>query len=108
VPGGTRYQLHPDLDLTSLSLGREARIICQAMQTYGFFIVESTSGMALYFRSIHNGGASYAGMDFTGITTGSAAFATIRNNLRVIAPAPSYEYDYPSRWSPANPRKYFV
>jgi hypothetical protein len=108
VPGGTRYQLNPSLDLDTLGLGREARIICQAMQTYGFFIVESTSGMALYFRSTHNGGASYSGMDFTGITGGSAAFNTIKNNLRVIAPAPSYEYDYPSRWSPPNPRKYFV
>jgi hypothetical protein len=108
VPGGTRIQLNPSLDLDTLTLGREARIICRALQVYGAFIVESTSGFALYFRSTHNGGASYSGMSFTGITPGSAAYTTIKANFRIIAPAPSYEYDYPSRWSPVNPRKYFV
>jgi hypothetical protein len=108
VPGGTRIQLSPTLDLDTLGLGREAKIICQAWQTYGAFVVESTSGFCMYFRSTANGGASYSGMDFTGIRKGDQAFVTIKNNFRVIAPAPSYEYDYPSRWSPVNPRKYFV
>jgi hypothetical protein len=108
VPGGTRIQLSPTLDLDSMGLGREAKIICQAWQTYGAFVVESTSGFCMYFRSTANGGASYSGMDFTGIRKGDQAFTTIKNNFRIIAPAPSYEYDYPSRWSPVNPRKYFV
>jgi hypothetical protein len=108
VPGGTRIQLSPTLDLDTLGLGREAKIICQACQTYGAFVVESTSGFCMYFRSTANGGASYSGMDFTGIRKGDGAFTTIKNNFRIIAPAPSYEYDYPSRWSPVNPRKYFL
>jgi hypothetical protein len=78
------------------------------MQTYGFFIVEASGGLPMYFRCTANGGASYSGMSFTGINQGDAAYATIKANYRVIAPAPSYEYDYPSRWSPVNPRKYFV
>jgi hypothetical protein len=100
--------LSPTLDLDTMGLGREAKIICQAWQTYGAFVVESTSGFCMYFRSTANGGASYSGMDFTGIRKGDQAFTTIKNNFRIIAPAPSYEYDYPSRWSPVNPRKYFV
>ena len=108
VPGGTRLQLDPDLDLNSLRLGREAMVICRALQTYGAFIVESSSGLALYFRSNHNRGMDqYAGMDFTGIRRGDPAFAVIRSKLRVVAPAPPEGgYDYPSVWSPPNPRRY--
>lgn len=108
VPGGTRLQLDPDLDLNSLRLGREALVICRALQTYGAFIVESSSGLALYFRSNNNRGTDqYAGMDFTGIRRGDPAFATIRSKLRVVAPAPPEGgYDYPSVWSPPNPKRY--
>lgn len=97
IPNGTRYQLNPSFNVEASTLGKEAKVIAKAMQKYGFFVTERTSGIALYFRSTSNGLASYAGMNFSGLN------GNLLSQCRVIAPALSYEYDFPARFTPAQP-----
>lgn len=97
VPNGSRIQLDPSYDVDGSSAGDEAKVILKALQEFGGFIVERTSGFALYFQCTANGNASYAGMDFSGLN------GAIFDYCRIIAPAASYEYDYPSRFSPSQP-----
>lgn len=97
VPNGSRIQLDPSYDVDGSSAGEEAKVILKALQEFGGFIVERTSGFALYFQCTANGNASYAGMDFSGLN------GAIFDYCRIITPAASYEYDYPSRFSPAQP-----
>jgi hypothetical protein len=88
VPNGSRLQLDPNLNLDTLGLGPEARIIAEALQEYGAFVTERTSGFALYFQSGQNQGKDlYAGMNFSGLDE------SLHDHWRVIAPESPNNYD---------------
>ena len=88
VPNGSRLQLDPNLNLDTLGLGPEARIIAEALQEYGAFVTERTSGFALYFQSGQNQGKDlYAGMNFSGLDE------SLHDHWRVIAPESPINYD---------------
>jgi hypothetical protein len=92
VPNGTRLQLDPGLDLSGFPMGREAKVIARALQTYGAFVVEATDGFALYFRSAENLGRNpYAAMAME-LPPG------LHRHWRVIAPEAPYEYDHAGRF----------
>lgn len=48
IPEGALVQLDPQLDLDSLKLDRPARIIAQALQTYGMYLCDGAGGLVLY------------------------------------------------------------
>ncbi len=98
LPNGSRLQLDPAFDINTIA-GREARVIAQALKDYGAFVVERTTGVALYFQSTSNGKANYSGMNFSGLVPG------LWNRCRILLPQASYEYDYPARFTPATPHK---
>jgi hypothetical protein len=88
VPNGTRLQLDPNLDLDSLGLGREARIVAEALQEYGAFVIERTSGFALYFQSNQNLPSDpYASMNFSGLDQ------KLHDHWQVVAPQAPKSYD---------------
>lgn len=96
VPAGSLLQLDPAYDLTRL--GAEARIIAQTWQTYGAYVVERGSGVALLFRSTHNmPNDAYAGMDLSGLD------GDLLQNLRVIAPRAAASYDSAETFTPPMP-----
>ncbi len=46
-PQGLRFRIKPTVDLTTLGLAPEARVIAQALQTYGFYVGDSAGVTAL-------------------------------------------------------------
>lgn len=96
VPAGSLLQLDPAYDLTRL--GTEARVIAEAWKTYGAYVVDRGSGVALLFRSNHNlPGDAYAGMDLAGLD------GELVRNLRVIAPRAASTYDSAETFTPPMP-----
>jgi stage V sporulation protein SpoVS len=98
LPNGSRLQLDPLFDINTIP-GREARIIAKAMQDYGVFVVERTTGVALYFQSTSNGKANYSGMNFSGLVPG------LWNRCRILLPNASYAYDSAPSYTPPMPHK---
>ncbi|MEZ0311640.1 MAG: hypothetical protein ACAI38_07690 [Myxococcota bacterium] len=96
VPAGSLLQLEPTYDLTRL--GAEARVIAEAWKTFGAFVVDRGSGVALLFRSSHNlPNDPYAGMDLSGLD------GELLRHLRVIAPRASFAYDSAETFAPPVP-----
>ena len=96
VPAGSLLQLDPEYDLTRL--GDEARVIAEAWKTFGAYVVDRGSGLALLFRSTHNLPENpYLGMDFDGLD------GELLRHLRVIAPRAAYAYDSAETFSPPTP-----
>ncbi len=96
VPAGALLQLDPEYDLTRL--GDEARVIAEAWKTFGAYVVDRGSGIAMLFRSTHNLTENpYLGMDFEGLD------GELLQYLRVIAPRASYTYDSAETFSPPTP-----
>jgi hypothetical protein len=88
IPNGTHLQLDPSLDLNSLNLGREAMIVAEALQEYGAFVTERTSGFAVYFQSNQNLPTDpYAGADFTGLDQ------RLHEHWQVLQPEAPASYD---------------
>ncbi len=54
---GARLQLDPNLDLDSLGLCEEAKIVARALQKYGLFIVDNAGGFSIYFQCLDKDGS---------------------------------------------------
>ena len=61
---GVRLQLDPELDLESLGLSREVKVIARALQSYGMFNGDSTHNtFKIYFQNLGPDGGKWASMD---------------------------------------------
>lgn len=70
IPEGAHLQLNPDLDLDSLDLSREGKIIAQALQEYGAFVVDNADGIALYAEGRYGKEVTWEGLlDSEDVTT---------------------------------------
>jgi hypothetical protein len=99
-PNGGRMRLDPTLNLDTLGLGKEAKIIARAMQVYGMFSIERGDGLAIYFESSFGRNPDpYAGMDFNGLT------GTLLERMWVLQGEASYAYETARSWSPPQPRR---
>jgi hypothetical protein len=58
IPTGARLQLDPGLDLDSLGLAPWQRTIARALQTYGAFVADTSTGIALYAQNPQSYGAN--------------------------------------------------
>jgi hypothetical protein len=58
MPMGSRLQLDPTLDVASLGLEPGEEMIARALQTYGAFIVDSSSTLACYAQNFAIAGSS--------------------------------------------------
>lgn len=58
-PEGTRFQLDPGLDLSSLKLSPVQLIVAQALQRYGMYLRDTAGAVALYAQSRADG-STYA------------------------------------------------
>jgi hypothetical protein len=97
-PNGARMQFDPTVNLDTLGLGKEAKIIVRAMQRYGMFSIERGSGLAIYFQNSTTSSADpYAGMDFRGLT------GTLLTQMRVLQGERSYAYETGNSWTPPQP-----
>ena len=59
IPEGARIQLNPNLELDSLNLSKEARIITKTLQKYGAFVVDNSKGFPLYFQNLGPDGGKW-------------------------------------------------
>jgi hypothetical protein len=83
MPMGSRLQLDPSLNVASLGLEPGEEMIARALQTYGAYVVDSSSAMACYAQ----GGGSYPSSWSSGIRR------DLILRMRIVAPpsAPSYD-----------------
>lgn len=69
LPMGARLQLDPELDLESLDLSREVKVIAKALQTYGMFNGDSTHNtFKIYFQNLGPDGGIWANMDLASLS----------------------------------------
>lgn len=59
IPEGVRIQLDPNLDIDSLNLSEEAKIIARTLQKYGAFVVDNGRGFSLYFQNLGSDGGKW-------------------------------------------------
>ncbi|MGB0671369.1 MAG: hypothetical protein ACPGNT_07715 [Rhodospirillales bacterium] len=68
IPMGARLQLDPDLDLDSLNLSPEVRVIARALQVYGMFNGDTTHDVfKIYFQNLGRSSLAWVGMDFSSL-----------------------------------------
>jgi len=88
VPIGSHLQLDPNLDINSLLLGPEAKVIAEALQQYGAYVVDRTNGFAVYMQSKQNLPSDpYTGMNFAGLDS------RLHDHWQVLAPEAPDSYD---------------
>ncbi len=87
MPMGSRLQLDPSLDVSTLGLEPGEEIVARALQTYGAYIVDSSSSMACYAQSTALGGISYPASWASGIRRDLVL------RMRIVAPPPTPAYD---------------
>lgn len=68
IPEGARLQLDPSLDLNSLGLSDEVKIIAKAMQEYGMFNVDGSSAFKIYLQNLGPDGGEWKNYDFTSLS----------------------------------------
>lgn len=61
LPYGVRIQLDPSLDLDSLGLSKETKVIAKAMQVYGMFLADGADNFKVYFQNLGPDRAVWAG-----------------------------------------------
>ncbi|WP_408096344.1 hypothetical protein ACJVC5_14995 [Peredibacter sp. HCB2-198] len=49
---GARIQLNPNLDLDSLNLSADAKVVARALQKYGAFMADNSPTLSLYFQNL--------------------------------------------------------
>lgn len=59
IPEGARIQLNPGLNLDSLRLSRDAKLVARALQKYGAYVVENASGFPLSFQNLGSDGGKW-------------------------------------------------
>jgi hypothetical protein len=80
LPMGTRLQLSPTFDISVLPA--DQRVIAKALQTYGAYVVDTSSAIALSAQNTTSTGSyRYPASWSSGLASG----ATILRNLRVVA-----------------------
>jgi hypothetical protein len=52
IPEGARLQLDPNLDLNTLGLSPETKVVARAMQTYGMIVSDNSSAFKTYFQNL--------------------------------------------------------
>jgi chitodextrinase len=87
MPMGSHLQLDPSLDLSTLGLEPGEEIVARALQTYGAYIVDSSSSLACYAQSTALGGISYPSSWSSGIRRDLVL------RMRIVAPPPAPTYD---------------
>lgn len=61
---GARIQLNPNLDLDTLGLSADAKVVARALQTYGAFMADNAPAFNLYFENL---GPNSANWEATGL-----------------------------------------
>ena len=61
---GARIQLNPNLDLNTLGLSADAKIVARALQKYGAFMADNAPQFNLYFENL---GPNYGNWEATGL-----------------------------------------
>lgn len=59
IPEGARVQLNPNLDLNTLGLSAEAKIVAKALQVYGAYIVDNAPETILYMQNLGPDGGAW-------------------------------------------------
>ena len=59
IPEGARIQLNPNLDLDSLNLSEDAKIVARALQKYGAYVVDNARGFPIYFQNLGPDGGKW-------------------------------------------------
>ncbi|MBN2092652.1 hypothetical protein JW964_23730 [candidate division KSB1 bacterium] len=59
IPEGARIQLNPSLNLDSLRLSRDAKLVARTLQKYGAYVVENASGFPLSFQNLGSDGGKW-------------------------------------------------
>lgn len=68
IPMGARMQLDPALDLDSLNLSRQVRVIARAMQRFGMYNGDTTHDVfKIYLQNLGADGGAWAAMDLSGL-----------------------------------------
>jgi hypothetical protein len=99
IPEGTLIQLDPNLDLSQLTLTREERIICVALQRYGMVLVDIAEGQPIYAEGLWgHPGKSWQGK----IPHGTGGISTIPyRHFRMLKTGPTIHMgDGRSKFSP--------
>jgi hypothetical protein len=66
IPEGARLQLDPALDLDTLGLAPQARVVACAMQQYGMFVTDNAPSFGIYFQNLGPSGGSWESWDIPG------------------------------------------
>ncbi|MDR1283407.1 MAG: hypothetical protein LBK99_21695 [Opitutaceae bacterium] len=94
IPEGACLQLDPALDLDSLPLTHEARVIARALQTHGAVLVDNAGSVTLYGEYAPPG--AYAGLvedALVSIPVGRFRVLDTRANLRSGGSHPVYHHE---------------
>jgi hypothetical protein len=88
MPMGSRIQLDPSLDVSSLGLEPGEEMIARAFQIYGAYIVDSSSAFACHAQNSSTlGRVPYPASWLDGISR------ELVSRMRVVLPPPSPQYD---------------
>jgi hypothetical protein len=90
MPEGSRLQLDPSIDLSTLPLESGEAIIAKALQTYGCYIVDSSSALVLVaqnYRFLPGGTNPYPS------SWGNGLSKELVKHMRVVTPTPTPTYD---------------
>ena len=52
IPEGARLQLNPNIDINTLELSREAKVIARAMQKYGMYVGDNAPVFKIYLQNL--------------------------------------------------------
>ncbi len=59
IPEGARIQLNPELDLDSLGLNEDAKVIAKALQTYGAYVMDNGAGFEIKAQNLGADGGAW-------------------------------------------------
>jgi hypothetical protein len=82
IPMGARIQLDPNLDLDTLDLTDNAKVIARALQEYGAYVVDGSQTNVVYAEDLEHSTAA----TWEGILETNDLIALTRDYLRVIDP----------------------
>lgn len=85
IPEGARVQLDPSLDLDALGLKRYERVIAEALQRYGMFLVDTGGAVAIRVQNAHSTEYRYPWGGERGRMP-----SVLARHLRVIETGPQY------------------
>ena len=85
IPEGARLQLDPNLNLDALGLSRHERVIAEALQRYGMFLVDTGGAVAIRVQNTHSTDYTYP----WGRQRGRMP-SVLARHLRVLETGPQY------------------